>query len=34
MKIYEDIGYYKYENKKFILDLKNNIFRSEKKLKS
>lgn len=33
MKIYEDLGYYKYENKKFILDLKNSTIHSEKKLK-
>lgn len=30
MKIYEDIGYYKYENKKFVLDLKKSLVRTEK----
>lgn len=30
MKIYEDIGYYKYENKKFVLDLKKSLVITQK----
>lgn len=30
MKIYEDVGYYKYENKKFVLHLKNSLVKTEK----
>lgn len=31
MKIFEDIGYYKYNNRKFILDLRKTMIHSEKK---
>lgn len=30
MKIYEDVGYYKYVNKKFVLHLKNSLVKAEK----